>query len=63
MHAGGCRKHNFWMVRVKSIKNYMFEILTSRAIDRYINGSHWGGLQFVSGKIPWNFKYVIGILS
>ena len=26
--AGGCRKHNFWTARVKSIKNYIFGILT-----------------------------------
>jgi len=41
--AGGCRKHIFWTACVKSIKNYIFEILTSRAVDWYIYGSNRGG--------------------
>ena len=48
LDAGGCRKHNFWTARVKSIRNHIFVILTSRAIDWYIYGSNrgeagWGG--------------------
>jgi hypothetical protein len=62
---GGCRKHNFRTARVKLIKNYIFGILTSRAIDWYIYGLNrggvgwggppmwlyyfWGGLQFLLG--------------
>ena len=33
----------FWMSRVKSIKNYIYGILASRAIDWYIYGSNWRG--------------------
>jgi hypothetical protein len=29
-------KHHFWKARVKSIENFIFGILTSRAVDRYI---------------------------
>ena len=43
LDAGGCRKHNFWTARVKSIRNHIFVILTSRAIDWYIHGSNQGG--------------------
>jgi hypothetical protein len=42
--AGGCRKHNFWTACLFSVKNYIFEILTSRAINWYIYGSNQGGL-------------------
>jgi len=73
--AGGCRKHNFWTAHVKPIKYLTFEILTSRATDWYIYGSNWGGggggwssgvdlffyegLQFYSGPLPRNLKYII----
>jgi hypothetical protein len=40
---GGCRKHNFWTTRFKSIKNYIFGILTLRAIDLFMYGSNRGG--------------------
>ena len=57
------------------IKNYIFEILTLRAFDSYMNGSNrrggdWGGsecfrppLQKFTGPLLRNFKYIIGILS
>jgi len=35
--------HNFWTTRVKSIKFYIFGILTSRAIDWYKHESNPGG--------------------
>ena len=73
--SGGVRKHNFWTARVKSIKNYIFEILTSRPINWYINGSirggvvggvsrcgfSWGSLQFFLGHFHENLN--IRILS
>jgi hypothetical protein len=70
--AGGCRKNNFWTTRVTSIKNYIFGILTSRAINWYIYESNPGGGGgpmwliflggFSSGPLPRNFKH-IGIRS
>ena len=33
---GGCRKHNFWTARVDLIRNYIFGVLTSRAINWYV---------------------------
>ena len=40
-YSGGCKYHNFLALRVNPTKDYIFgfpvEILTSRAIDWYIN--------------------------
>jgi len=33
VYSGGSNKHNFWTARVKSIKSYIFGILSSRSVD------------------------------
>jgi hypothetical protein len=59
LDAGGCRKHNFWTARVKSIRNHIFVILTSRAIDWYIHGSNRGG---GGGVVPRRvFRFLQGV--
>ena len=56
--AGGCRKHNFWTARVKSIKNYIFGILTSKAIDWYTYESNrkgsGGGVGRGGSRVFWS---------
>jgi len=70
---GGCRKHNLWTARVKSIKNYIYsefwrqELSIGIYMGRIGEGGGFsffaGGLQFFSAAILRNCKYVVGILS
>ena len=58
--AGGCSPPNFWTPRVNLIKNQIFGILASRAIERYMYGSNWGrggqgGSEFL-GTPPQKFS-------
>jgi hypothetical protein len=41
--AGGVSSCNFWTSCLNPIKNYIFEILFSRAVDRYMHGSNRRG--------------------
>jgi hypothetical protein len=77
--SGGIEYHNLLTTRVNQNINYIFGILTLRAIDWYINelilrGSGGGGCpggsrEFFGGspKFYWDtftrYKYIFGILS
>jgi len=78
-HAGACEYYNCMTSRVEWNRNYVSGIMTSRAIDGYINesilrgrlvGGHlgrarkfWGGSPELSGPLAANNKYSFGILS
>ena len=58
--AGGGRKHNFGRACVKLIKNYVLEILMSRAIDWNISESNRkGGGPEIFGPPSFGHSYEI----
>ena len=76
--AGGCKYLKFLNSSVNPINNYIFGILTSRAIDWYIDetilrglggevggesGNSCEGLQDFTGPRSSKYKYIFGILS
>ena len=70
--SGGVKDHIFLATRVNRNINYIFETLTSRAMDWYKNelilrgsggGGGQGGLQNFTGPLSRKIKYIFGILS
>ena len=78
MAAGGCKYHNFLNSGVNPFNNYIFGILTLRAIDWYVNesilrgseggvpggvGEFWGGSPEFCWATFTKYLYIFGILS